>query len=266
MLPSLVASDLDGTFLDTGKRVSERNAAAVHRLKELGIPFVVATGRPARWLQCLEPICDTHPYVLASNGAVVFDLAEHRILESFPVPREVCLDVAARMRERCPDVSFGVEYGIGWGREPESPLRGDMVEADHIGRLAEITEGRPFVKLLVVSREMDSDRLAERLMDLCDGLLTCTWSMGGPLGLLEVSAPGVTKASTLARLCDELGVDISRAVAFGDMPNDLEMLREVGSGYAMADAHPLLVNAGLPRAGSHDESGVAQVLERLLTS
>ncbi|MEL4358442.1 MULTISPECIES: HAD family hydrolase [unclassified Luteococcus] len=263
MRPSLVASDLDGTFLGTDKQVSARNAAAVHRLAELGIPFAVATGRPARWLQCLEPVRDTRPFVIASNGAVVYDLAAERILESDPVPTQTCLDVAHRMRELAPEIHFAVEYGIGWGREPGSPLRGDLVEADVIGPLDALAQ-RPFVKLLVTSQDRDCDALAELLLPVCDGQLTCTWSIAGPTALLEVSALGVTKAATLTRLADELGVDLADAVAFGDMPNDLAMLHAVGHGYAMADAHPLLRAAGFPTAGGHDDSGVGRTLEALL--
>ncbi|MGO4957279.1 HAD family hydrolase [Luteococcus sp. Sow4_B9] len=263
MLPSLVATDLDGTFLSTTGQASERNVAAVLKAAELGIPIVVATGRPARWLQCLDPIRPAHPYVLASNGAVVFDLAEDRILERHTVPADVCRDVAQEMRAICPDIHFGVEYGIGWGREVAFPLRGDRVEADVVGGIDDMI-ARPFVKLLVASRVQSSDDLAEQLAPVCDGRLTCTWSIGGAIGLLEVSALGVTKAHTLRLLADELGADLTHAVAFGDMPNDLAMLHAVGHGHAMADAHPLLVAAGFRRAPGHDESGVGVVLEELL--
>lgn len=265
MIPSLVATDLDGTFLNSARQVSPTNAAAVLRLAELGVPFVVATGRPARWLQCLEPIRAAHPYVISSNGAVVYDLAEQEILQSFPVPAETCLEVAREMRHRCEHISFGVEYGIGWGREEDCPLRGDLVEAERVGTLEEIVAAGPFVKLLVSSTVHSSDELAEVLMEVCEDRLTCTWSIGGPIGLLEVSALGVTKAHTLQILAAELGVDLQHALAFGDMPNDLAMLHAVGHGYAMADAHPLLVDAGFPRAGHHDDSGVGREIERFLS-
>ncbi|WP_420175139.1 HAD family hydrolase [Luteococcus sp. OSA5] len=263
MLPSLVATDLDGTFLSTNGHPSQRNVRAVLHAAERAVPVVVATGRPARWLQCLDPVRPAHPWVLASNGAVVYDLAEDRIVHSYPVPADECLDVALAMRRRCEDIHFGVEYGIGWGREPGCPLRGDRVEADLVGPL-ELLVTRPFVKLLVSSTVHSSDELAEMLLELCTDRLTCTWSIGGPIGLLEVSALGVTKAHTLQLVAEELGVPLADAVAFGDMPNDLAMLHAVGHGYAMADAHPLLVQAGFRRAPGHDESGVGQVLEELL--
>ena len=264
MLPSLIATDLDGTFLGADGRASERNAAAMLRAHALGIPVVVATGRPARWLNVLEPIRDAHPYVLASNGAAIYDLAAGEVVERFCVPKDETLELALEMRERCPEVVFGLELGMGWAREPGYPLRGDFVESDDIGPLEQIVERHDFVKLLVISRERSSDQLGEALVPICEGRLTATWSMGGPLGLLEVSAAGVSKASSPRRLADELGVHLADAAAFGDMPNDLEMLHAVGHPYAMADSHPLLRNAGFPMAGSHADSGVGRVVESLL--
>lgn len=264
MRPALIATDLDGTFLGADGRASERNVAAVMRAHELGIPIVVATGRPARWLDVLEPIRDAHPYVLASNGAAIYDLAAGEVVERFCVPKEETLELAREMRKLFPEVVFGLELGMGWAREPGYPLRGDFVESDSIGPLEQIVAENDFVKLLVISRERSSDELGERLAPICQGRLTATWSLGGPLGLLEVSAPGVSKATGLSRLADELGVDLADAVAFGDMPNDLDMLNAVGHPFAMADAHPLLVTAGFPVAGSHADSGVGRAIEALL--
>ena len=85
-----------------------------------------------------------------------------------------------------------------------------------------------------------------------------TWSSS--TALLEISAPGVTKASTLAQVASGLGVEAADVIAFGDMPNDLPMLTWAGTSYAMADAHPSVVAAADHLAPGHDEDGVAQVL------
>jgi hydroxymethylpyrimidine pyrophosphatase-like HAD family hydrolase len=61
--------------------------------------------------------------------------------------------------------------------------------------------------------------------------------------MIEISALGVSKASTLALLADERGISPQDVVAFGDMPNDIEMLRWAGLGYAMADGHAEAVAA-----------------------
>ena len=82
--------------------------------------------------------------------------------------------------------------------------------------------------------------------------------------LLEISAPGVSKASALAGVCAELGVGSEQVVAFGDMPNDLAMLSWAGWGVAVANAHADVLAAADEVTASNDDAGVARVLERLL--
>jgi hydroxymethylpyrimidine pyrophosphatase-like HAD family hydrolase len=82
--------------------------------------------------------------------------------------------------------------------------------------------------------------------------------------LLEIAALGVSKASTLAVLAEEQGLGPQDVVAFGDMPNDVPMLRWAGLGVAVADAHPEALAAASLVAPACSDDGVAQVVERLL--
>jgi hydroxymethylpyrimidine pyrophosphatase-like HAD family hydrolase len=52
-------------------------------------------------------------------------------------------------------------------------------------------------------------------------------------------------------------------VAFGDMPNDIDMLRWAGRSYAMENAHPTVRAVATDVAPRHDEDGVAAVLVEL---
>jgi hydroxymethylpyrimidine pyrophosphatase-like HAD family hydrolase len=84
------------------------------------------------------------------------------------------------------------------------------------------------------------------------------------IGLLEISAPGVTKATGLAELADALGVAAHEVLAIGDMPNDLPMLLWAGRSYAVANAHPAVREAADETIGSNDEDAVATLIEKLL--
>jgi len=80
----------------------------------------------------------------------------------------------------------------------------------------------------------------------------------------EVLAEGVNKAWGVARLCDRLGIERSEVLAFGDAPNDAELLAWAGHGVAMANAHPEAREAADELTVSNQQDGVAVVLERLL--
>jgi hydroxymethylpyrimidine pyrophosphatase-like HAD family hydrolase len=79
---------------------------------------------------------------------------------------------------------------------------------------------------------------------------------------LEISAPGVSKASTLARVCEQRGIAAEEVIAFGDAPNDLPMLAWAGRAVAVANAHPEVLSAADEITADNDHASVAQVLER----
>jgi hydroxymethylpyrimidine pyrophosphatase-like HAD family hydrolase len=81
---------------------------------------------------------------------------------------------------------------------------------------------------------------------------------------LELSHPSVHKAAAIEQLLSQSGISASQVVAFGDMPNDLEMIRWAGHGVAVANADPMLKAAADEVTASNDEDGVAVVIERLL--
>jgi hydroxymethylpyrimidine pyrophosphatase-like HAD family hydrolase len=81
-------------------------------------------------------------------------------------------------------------------------------------------------------------------------------------GLIEISAPGITKGSGLARLAGQLGIAPAEVVALGDMPNDLPMLQWAGHGVAMANAHPAVLESADEITAPNSQDGLALVLER----
>ncbi len=127
-----------------------------------------------------------------------------------------------------------------------------------VGSLEELL-GDGTVKMLARHEELDPEVFWAETERLVGHLVTTTWSSLG--ALVEISAAGVTKASTLALLCEEMGIAQQEVVALGDMPNDLAMLEWAGTSYAMANAHPSVLEVAGRRTVSNDEDGVAVVLE-----
>ena len=118
----------------------------------------------------------------------------------------------------------------------------------------------PAAKLLVRCMEMTSAEMFELVAPVIDSEdAHVTYSMDE--GLLEFSCPGVNKATGVSVLAARYGVEASDVVAFGDMPNDLEMLAWSGMGVAMANAAPLVQDAADYVTVTNDEDGVAEVLE-----
>ena len=81
-------------------------------------------------------------------------------------------------------------------------------------------------------------------------------------GLIEVLPLGISKATGVEELARPLGITAEDIVAFGDMPNDLPMIRWAGLGVAMGNAHPEVLEAADEVTAPNTDDGVARVLER----
>ena len=256
----LVATDLDGTLLHTDGTVTDRTRAALTAVEDLGVTVVFVTGRPIRWMAELWHHVGDHGLAVCSNGGIVYDVPARAVRSSRPIPVEIGLQVAGLMREGIPGTSFALEKTTGFGKEPAFMERYPLPADIEVGPLDAIFDDRT-VKLLARHEELDPEAFWNQVEALVGHLVTTTWSSTG--ALVEISAADVTKASTLALLCEELAVASEEVVAFGDMPNDLAMLAWAGTSYAMANAHPSVLDLAQRQAPSNEDDGVAAVLEDL---
>jgi hypothetical protein len=264
--PRLVATDLDGTLLDPQGEVSPRTRAALGALDARGVTVVFVTGRPIRWIEHLHEHVGGHGLAIVSNGGAVFDVRTETVIRHRPIPRPTAIEIAARLRRECPRTSFAMERLDGFAREPAYlPLVADRDDPDVMVGSLEDVYTPDVVKLLALDPESDPEPDAERYWSRVDGLVgdlvTTTWSSGR--AMVEMSDHGVTKGSELQALCVELGIGADEVVAFGDMPNDTDMLAWAGASYAMANAHPSVLKVAGGVAPPNDQDGVAQVLESL---
>ena len=259
-----MATDLDGTLLHTDGTVTARTRDAIAAVEEQGVIVVFVTGRPIRWMEPLWHHVGDHGLAICSNGGIVYDVHDRSVLEARAIPRDVGLEVAAKVREAVPGSWFAVERAAGGGRETGFPVRNDHPRAEiDEGPLEEIFAD-DVVKMLALHLEMPPADYWELVEKEVGHLVTTTWSSVG--ARVEMSAPGVTKATTLERLCAERGIAAEEVLAFGDMPNDVAMLKWAGTSYAMANAHTLAQEAADRLAPRNDEDGVAAVLEELFLS
>ena len=263
-VPRVVVTDMDGTFLSPDGTVSAENRAAVLAAQEAGILVLFATGRPVRWLDVIRDLPGAHPTVIASNGAVLYDLGSGELLDRVCVDPLVALEAVRAVRAAVPDAAFAFESGTRFGHEDGYRLwRSDPAvdPALFTGPAEQIAHTEPFVKMLVQSQALDADRLLADVLAVVGDRLTVTHSAAHGVGLVEVSGPGVSKASMLARCCARLGVDPADVAAFGDMPNDVAMLSWAGLPHVVANAHPLLLEGPYRVVPANAESGVGRTIQ-----
>jgi hypothetical protein len=259
----LVATDLDGTLVHSDGSITARTRAALLAAEAAGIDVVFVTGRPLRWAEEVFEHVGGHGHAVISNGALVWDVSRSALHLIRPIDPATGIEAARLLRAAVPGTQFAVETLAGIALEPGFLERHPVPDGSGRGPVDQIF-AEPAVKLLARHEELDPQEFWARAEEAVGDLVEITWSSAS--SLLEISAAGVTKASTLALLCDERGVRAEEVLALGDMPNDLPMLAWAGTSYAMANAHPTVRAAADHVAPANDDDGVAQVIEALLDS
>lgn len=267
MLPALIASDVDGTLLGADERVSRRTREAVAAAVAGGATFVLATGRPPRWIPPIVEELGFAPMAVCANGAVVYDAAADRVVWSRTLGVDQLTQLAEIAARVVPGAGLAVER---IGRSAHDTATPQFVSApgyEHAWLNPDNTEvsysdllSAPAVKMLVRKPDLSSSALAAALAPHVGAIGDLTYSTNN--GLVEISPLGISKAAGVEQVAEPLGITSQDVVTFGDMPNDVPMLRWAGLGVAMGNAHPEAIAAADEVTAGNDEDGVALVLER----
>ncbi|MER7703308.1 Cof-type HAD-IIB family hydrolase [Kitasatospora sp. NPDC097605] len=258
----LVATDLDGTLLNSVESVSARNRAALADVTAAGALHIIVTGRSAVWAR---PVFDEIGYrgiAVCGQGAQVYDAGAHKLLTSLTLDRRLAALAIERIEEETGPLAVAANQdglegdvlaGPGYELQIGSELPVVRTPKDEL-----LTA--PISKLYIQHHGLSDDALAEAARRAAGDLVGVV--MAGA-GIVELLPLGLSKATGLSIAARRLGVRAADTIAFGDMPNDVPMFGWARHGVAMANAHQELLAVADEVTLSNDEDGVAAVLERL---
>ena len=263
-----IATDLDGTLLRSDRSVSDRTRDAIHAAEDAGILVVIATGRPPRWITPVAEQLGDRGLVVCANGASVYDAARHELVHRLDLAPDVVLALVDDLQAALPEALLGLEQGFDFAVDGEIENRPADLKAMtswqspglRVGPIRSFLD-QPVTKLIVRLRAAPPGT-AVRVQAIVGDRARVTHSISE--SFLELSHPDAHKATAVERLLERSGIAAADVVAFGDMPNDLELIRWAGLGVAVGNAHPVLKAEADEVTASNDEDGVAIVVERLL--
>lgn len=266
----LIASDLDGTLIGSDFRFRPRTLQALHAAADAGVRIVFVTGRPLRWLapvleQLGEEWNGENSFAFCSNGAVTFDIARSQVVATRTISGAEILALHAELEQAFPGALYIAEtlehvYVQGTYDPHAQEDTSKVVE----GQLEEILapEAEAVKYLLFRDGAVPADLLA-RVQEIVGERASVTRS--APYQpLVEIAQRGLNKGRVLADFAASLGISPDEVAAFGDMPNDYEMLDWAGHGYVMASGLPELKDRVGRICPGFEEDGVAQIIERML--
>lgn len=265
--PALIGCDVDGTLLNEEEILSPRTRAAVHAAVAGGAHFVLATGRPPRWIRPVVEALGFAPMAVCANGAVIYDPEHDRVLSVQTLSVDTLAALADIARRVIPGVGLAVERIGERAHDTATPQFISSPGYEHAWLNPDNTEvsfddllSAPAIKLLIRKAGAASADMAAALSGHIGDEGDLTYSTNN--GLLEILPRGISKATGLREVAEPLGIAESDVVAFGDMPNDVPMLLQAGLGVAMGNAHPDALAAADEVTAPNSDDGVARVLER----
>lgn len=264
MTYKMLVLDIDGTLLNSQHEISEKTLKRLLEFQAAGNHLVLASGRPtASMFQTAHELklAQYNSHMISFNGAVVTGLANRVELFSQRMNVKEQQEVVQYIRDNDLVIVGYTPEGIKVDRENdyshvEGELTGLPVDYDyeHFNHL-----DTPQLKLMGVGNPAIVKRLESEL-DRSFGEETN--AVTSTPCFLEFMHRLSTKGSSLLRLCNHLGIDISEVIACGDGNNDLTMIQTAGLGVAMANATDTLKDAADYITASNDEDGIVQVIDK----
>lgn len=272
MICKMLAMDLDGTLTNSRKEVSDRNKMCIQQAAEAGVHIVLASGRPEigqrNVIERLE-FAQTGGFMLACNGSHIVEFRDGRekSLRSITLDPDTITRASVFARENGVDAFSYNSVGI----LTENP-EGEWLQKEvyNCGRPLIYTECLEETlikakiethKLVITASHDDLLRIKDELEETLNG---DAWVFFSEPHFLEVTPPGVDKATSLTWLCSYLDIAPETVIACGDSGNDISMLKFAGIGVAVGNALPEVKEAADCVVASNDEDGVAEAIETFL--
>ncbi|MBA3489751.1 MAG: HAD family phosphatase, partial [Longispora sp.] len=256
MTPRLIATDLDGTLVRTDGTVSRRSLEVLERIRAAGFLLVGVTGRGPRLLRLCEQDIPSAHYLALAQGGYVLETATGRWLRQTTLNGSHFAKAIDLLETEVGELIGTIESDVGresllWGDPgPSWPYPGTWRPMDRMDAL-----GGPVLKVFLRAPALSPDELLAIARVVVPPTL-CEVTEAGT-GYLELTPPGVTKATGMATITDALDIDPQDVLVFGDAPNDVSMLTWAGRSVAVANAHPEALAAADTVTLSNDDDGVA---------
>lgn len=262
----LVAIDIDGTLLNSDRKITPRVKESLQMANAKGTNIVLCTGRPLPGVQDLLKELDLfgeNDYVITYNGALVQATQSKKIISQHTLSYDDFLEIELMSRKvgshlhTIDDTTiYTANKNISSFTVHEAflvnmPLKYRTVE--------EMTPELNIIKMMMIDEPAILDQAIDKIPESFKEKFTTVKSTEFYYEILNKNA---SKGIALKELANHLGIAQEETMAIGDNENDLSMIAYAGVGVAMGNATETVKLAADVLTTSHDEDGVANVIEK----
>ena len=282
----LIASDMDGTLLNSDHKIPKENIELIKFAQKNGIQFVVATGRA--YYEALPALndesikCD----VISFNGGIIYDKNGNiinitpmklkdlyytiEILKSLEISYQLYTKNTIYTNSIETDITAYIDLIRANGEEPnEQHLRQEARNRLALGHITEVDnielylnqENNPAIKVIGISNDLEKLKHATELLSGNDNI-SVTSSGANNVEIMDKKA---TKGEALKIVAEIHDINLKNAIAIGDNLNDQAMLDIVEYSIAMKNGNKKLKKtAKFITEKTNSEGGVADSVMKLL--
>lgn len=265
----MIALDMDGTLLDSGKRIMQETISDIEAASAAGKLVVLCTGRGKMEIKEYRDQILTIRYAVLLSGALIYDLYEEKIIYQKLFPGEYVdriISVAERYDGmihymtadhsvvRKDQVCQMSQYNMGIYQEMFSRVTD---KADDVRKHLELV-GTPLKMLIYFRNTRDRERGFEDLKELALEFVYAETSS------LEMTPKGIDKGEGLKRLSQNLGIAMDEIAAIGDSANDIQMFKAAGCSVAMKNASDEIKALCDLETDDNDHNGVGKAIRDIL--
>ena len=267
----LIAFDMDGTLLDSEKKIRTESLQAIADAVRQGKTAALSTGRSLPELEeYMEQLSDVR-YTIGASGGFIRDNREKKTLFTSSIPQETALQLLERVHRTGLDVQFHLLCDKAYFSEKlleDTAAYGMPGYQEMFNRV-----GVPAADMAACIRQEDcriykfnvycrDTHQRDQIRYACADLpLTLAYA---ERTALEYSAPGTSKASGLIWLCRHLDIPVESTIVVGDSDNDLEILKTAGLAVAMGNANENVKKIAGAVVSDNDSPGCAEAIYRFL--
>lgn len=260
----LFVSDIDGTLLETGKKISERNINAVQKMVDAGITVTIATGRMYRAALPIAKELGVNVPIITYNGALIKSVSGE-ILHSEYLPADLISEIVKFFEKHnwyLQSYSNDELFCAFRNNYTDFYEKTQKVQATEVGWQNLSQTNKNVSKLLGISANIAENLEREKLVRAEFGERIAVTKSHPQF--VDMMMPNVSKAAAVKILAEKLGVDRSEVMAIGDSDNDFPMLQAAGQSVAMGNASDEIKSACTFVTSNCEDDGFADAVEKFV--
>ncbi|WP_381414833.1 Cof-type HAD-IIB family hydrolase [Spiroplasma endosymbiont of Anurida maritima] len=271
MAIKMIITDIDGTLINSDRKIPQINIEAIKKAQDLGIIVTVATGRVAASLNYFANEININcKYVIGGNGGSVLNFKTNEYLLNEISTLEDTRKVVKFLKEyKRPFYFAPEEENIAYLSSQQQIDRDTFMFKDFKGEVKVFDYTKDILMRKVVI-DCESEEEHNDVRRFVSTIPTLRAEVSG-YGYIEILPKNVNKWNgimhtlTALKLNDNIHIDPEEVLCFGDQMNDYEMIKESSHGYAMKNGNKdLLKVANGVTKYTNDEGGVGRhILEMI---